>query len=236
VIAPMILNFLHWISIGVAFVLQSFQWTQKYKIQQDASKDLTSDDWKTLLSTILFNQFIVLPSFLAAVYYSITFINDNAFFDFTYVPSFPRLFLNIIIGMMIYEIQFYYYHRLLHHSQLYKHIHKKHHKYKSPIAIVGQYQHPVEYVICDLVTGALPAYALRMDMPLAFLLMIVLQFFTIFEHCGYNLPFLLSPEVHDYHHAHFKECYSTYGLMDYLHGTCEEFQKSARFEKHKTLP
>ena len=42
-------------------------------------------------------------------------------------------------------------HRVLHHPLLYKHIHKKHHEWSTPIGLVADYAHPVEHVISNII-------------------------------------------------------------------------------------
>ena len=45
-------------------------------------------------------------------------------------------------------------------------------------------------------------------------------------HSGYHLPFVQSPEEHDYHHLKFNQCYGPFGILDRLHGTDDQFRKS----------
>jgi methylsterol monooxygenase len=54
------------------------------------------------------------------------------------------------IGVAWNEVNFYYFHRLLHHPRLYASVHKKHHEYTAPFGLMAIYCHPVELVISDL--------------------------------------------------------------------------------------
>ncbi|XP_038943139.1 fatty acid hydroxylase domain-containing protein 2 isoform X4 [Rattus norvegicus] len=54
-------------------------------------------------------------------------------------------------------------------------------------------------------------------------------------HCGYHLPFLPSPEFHDYHHLKFNQCYGVLGVMDHLHGTDVMFKQTKAYERHVIL-
>ncbi|XP_052613516.1 fatty acid hydroxylase domain-containing protein 2-like isoform X4 [Peromyscus californicus insignis] len=58
---------------------------------------------------------------------------------------------------------------------------------------------------------------------------------TTISHCGYHLPFLPSPEFHDYHHLKFNQCYGVLGVLDHLHGTDIMFKQTKAYERHVLL-
>nr|CAI9689070.1 unnamed protein product [Rangifer tarandus platyrhynchus] len=59
--------------------------------------------------------------------------------------------------------------------------------------------------------------------------------FTMISHCGYHLPFLPSPEFHDYHHQKVDQCYGALGMLDYRHGTDTVFKQAKAYKRHMIL-
>ncbi len=119
--------------------------------------------------------------------------------------------------MVGHDIIFYHGHRMLHHRQLYKHIHKKHHEWQAPIAAAAIYAHPLEHSVTgnqlilnpdsfyrSVFTGIVWASAglLITKPPLAvmWLWYMWLGFQVQNDHSGYHFPLMFSPEFHDYHH------------------------------------
>lgn len=93
--------------------------------------------------------------------------------------------------------------RLLHHRVLYRHIHKVHHEWQSPIAPTVLYCHPIEFFLSNMLPGVLGPL-LTGSHTATFILWIQIQIiFSMHQHSGYHLPFMPSPEAHDYHHLKY---------------------------------
>jgi sterol desaturase/sphingolipid hydroxylase (fatty acid hydroxylase superfamily) len=188
--------------------------TRKQKrINKDEDKNPVESYKYEFHRYLLFNTFID-----TAVYYYIisNIINikptTNMYFDYLY-------FIPISFGYDIINCLFFYsIHRLLHHKNLYRYIHKVHHKHHHPTAILLYYQHWFDWLLLTSIPVIIPLYILP---HISFLqLNNILLYKTIGEIIGHigrksypfgsfpQMPWLVNylnitlyPEDHDLHHS-----------------------------------
>lgn len=110
---------------------------RKYKVQPHKNEPVDKNLLFDAVQVILFNQvFVGIPlAYVAYLLKKVRGFPEN----FREVPSFDRVLLDLAVCILVDEIGFYYSHRLCHNKFLYKHIHKKHHLWQSPIAITATY-------------------------------------------------------------------------------------------------
>lgn len=207
------------------------QWMLQYKIQ-DANQPVDRKKLLRAVKFVLFNHTIVTLAFSYVLYPVYVWRGCSTGLE---LPSFQWVLFEIAVFTMIEEIGFYYSHRLFHHPAIYKYVHKQHHEWTAPIGIVAIYAHPLEHIVSNL--GPISAGPLIMGSHLAttWLWFSIALTSTIISHSGYHLPFLPSPEAHDFHHLKFTNNFGVLGVLDRLHGTDLMFRQSKAYDRHIML-
>ena len=121
------------------------KWARKYKIQPGKNEPL---DMKRLIETVkvvLFNQWVVGTPLFVLSYFIKKYTNTIPPVD--ELPTMTRFLVDMLIMTVIDEFGLYYVHRLQHHPKLYSWVHKKHHEWPAPIAIVFVYSTVTEYLM-----------------------------------------------------------------------------------------
>lgn len=133
------------------------------------------------------------------------------------LPNNSVVMLQSTCFLLITELWFYHVHRLMHENKrLYASIHKIHHTWTAPVALVSTYAHPVEHIVVNLASimlgpalfGAHPAVAM------AYTLLFGVG--AAGHHSGYWSD---DKGMHDFHHEAFNTNYGNAHVLDYLYGT-----------------
>merc|ERR1719427_1706573 len=109
-----------------------------------------------------------------------------------------------------------------------------HHEWVIPISISSSYSHIVEHVIGNIFSIFVGPLLMGSHISVVWIFFAIHQIQTSINHSNYHFPGLVSPQMHDYHHARFTECYGGSGLFDWMHGTDKNFKKSVQFKRHRT--
>ncbi|KXS19097.1 hypothetical protein M427DRAFT_468834 [Gonapodya prolifera JEL478] len=156
--------------------------------------------------------------------------------NMTSFPKFTDMCLNILMGQVLNDCLFYFWHRASHHPNLYKTVHKQHHEYKVANVGATSWNAAIESFII-LCTANLCVSALNFDLFTWLAWVSVVNYLDHHVHCGYSFPWnpwnlLIDPEIHDYHHFQNAGSYGTFPLLDWIFGTDRNFRgyKQRRLE------
>ncbi|KAL5021913.1 hypothetical protein ScPMuIL_001068 [Solemya velum] len=192
----MIASFVPYWLFGCLFlVLDTTSGMLKYKTQPDIP--LKMEKLITVLKTIL-KTTTVMPYCLSYTVYVVFKLRGIAM-SLT-PPDITTLLLHLMGCALIQEVGFYYSHRALHAPYFYKSIHKVHHELTTPFALGAIYAHPLEVIFSNMVPALLGPMLFGSSLFTVIVWNVLSVLVTTVHHSGYHLPFLPSPEFHDYHH------------------------------------
>ena len=222
------------------YLIYHLEWDmfERYKVLEDPWPWKSNPDewWAFLMKTFRvhgFNLFILGP--LSFCVYLL--IDANEAMDCTRdgLPSRYQFVLQIIFCMLLEDLGFHVFHRMLHWPSLYPYVHKIHHEYKVSVAITSNYMHPMEFL---LLISPVQFGPMILGKHLHIMTSItwfgIRTFESIEGHCGYEfswspvriIPFAADYGYHAYHHSHNVGNYSTFfSLWDTILGSNRQYYK-----------
>lgn len=144
--------------------------------------------------------------------------------------GYPYLFLSFFLMLFIHDTWFYWWHRLMHHPILFKHVHLVHHKSTNPSPWTAYAFHPFEAII-EVGIHPLLAFTLPIYTPALGLFFIFQIFYNVYGHLGFEIypkgfqkhwlgKWINTSVAHNLHHKKFDGNYGLYLLFwDRLMGT-----------------
>ncbi|KAI8618627.1 hypothetical protein BC830DRAFT_1108042 [Chytriomyces sp. MP71] len=177
---------------------------------------VTLDMYKKALPRVLFNS-LVTNALLA---YAGSFSPIQLKVSVQDFPTTLEFLRDIAVCGVVTEFGFYTAHYGFHHKSIYKYIHKIHHEFTAPMALVSTYAHPLEHVLANVLPIAIGPFLMRSHILVAFCFTIMGIVNTACVHSGYLVPFFEPCLAHDYHHMKFNYCFGTsLGICDWMFGT-----------------
>jgi len=225
-----VLLLVYWVPATLYTIVDLFRpaCLYKYKVQPPHSQhSLSSSTLLNISALVLFNQVSMgLVGCEVSWWLRYRWINMDT--PLHVLPSFPRMMAELMAFLVIFDTIFYYCHRLLHTRNFYKY-HKSHHAWRAPIAAATAYGHPVDFFLNSVLPVALGPILVRSHISTTWLWYLVISLHVINDHSGFHLPWLRSPQAHDYHHKVGAANYGNFSrVLDTLHGTDVRYRESGK--------
>jgi len=133
------------------------------------------------------------------------------------LPSPSVLAAQTAFCLLMTEVWFYHWHRLFHENKkLYGMVHKVHHTWTAPVALVSTFAHPIEHVFNNLASILWGPYICGAHPLTTMAYTLVFAVGAFGHHSGFWSDDL---GMHDLHHEAFNVNYGNAHILDYLYGT-----------------
>lgn len=134
---------IYWVFGAIYTLMDIFnrpKFLRRYKIQPNTNEPVDTKKLIKVIMSVICNQIFVGIPFAIFSFYAMKLRGMQPVHE---LPTFHYVLFEIGICILVEEFGFYYSHRLMHSKLIYKHIHKQHHLWQSPIAVTAIYAHPV---------------------------------------------------------------------------------------------
>ena len=215
-----------------------YPYFEQYRIMNkpwpwEADEKGYSKQYKEIIINTMKGLFISFPLLLYCLIYFnlVEYVSDVDLY-----PSIIENFKDITIFAIVFETFFYWGHRLFHTPWLYKTFHKQHHEYEVTVSIAAIYNHPLDYMLTNIIPALLGQVFLgKVHVITVYFWGFYTATFANFLHCGYNMPWYpwgifplgLAIDYHDYHHSTNVGNYGAISIFwDTICGTNHNYYKS----------
>lgn len=140
------------------------------------------------------------------------------------LPGAVEVLVDLGLLTVISAIWFYATHRFLHRPWWMKRVHQVHHQYRTTSCLAAEYAHPVEMVFGNFGTLGVGVLLVAPDLATLYLYTVAATVTFVGHHSGYAVPWMSWAVHHDWHHYRYKEAFGTFGVLDHLLKTDEEFR------------
>eukprot|EP01126_Amoeba_proteus_P029151 TRINITY_DN2873_c0_g1_i2.p1 TRINITY_DN2873_c0_g1~~TRINITY_DN2873_c0_g1_i2.p1 ORF type:complete len:188 (-),score=28.42 TRINITY_DN2873_c0_g1_i2:178-741(-) len=137
------------------------------------------------------------------------------------LPAGREIGFQFLVALFMYELVFYWTHRLLHSRKWLYEFHALHHKTKGSVGVSGMYASLLDGWAMSTGAGAVGLILVDSHVVVVWLWTFLGAINSVHSHGGYEFPFMPSPSDHELHHANYISNFGV-GLFDTLCNTTNE--------------
>ncbi|KAJ4787615.1 Sphinganine C4-monooxygenase 2 [Rhynchospora pubera] len=192
----------YWMYSGI---YEWFGCMDKYRLHSQKEEDTKNLVTKRdVIIGVLFQQAIQ-----ASLTFLVMQINGNSNHTYKILePAFLICSTRFLVAMFVFDTWQYFVHRSMHSNHyLYRHVHSWHHRVVAPYAFAAQYNHPIDGIVTETLSGAVAFFISGMSPGTSVVFFIFATIKGIDDHCGFMLPwnpfhvlFDNNTAYHDIHH------------------------------------
>ncbi len=163
------------------------------------------------------------------------------FGDLTHELGAAGIFLEIFVGLVVFDVAGYIYHRLAHRIPALWALHRIHHSSEAMSFVAGFRTHPLEVTLMTLMQNV-PLVLLGIPLGSHIAVVLFLQLHTIFVHSTVmrgHTPLFALPSFHHHHHARDQEpknFATLFPWVDKIGGTYQRPLESLSFGTNEPIP
>lgn len=197
---------------------------------QNQSEKTHGAAWRAAVRHTIVNHGIAIPLLWYTLgYNSAKQLNPDVVQGGTGALAWGRWLTNMAVAMLLEDALFYWSHRMLHDTRVYKYFHKRHHEFHTPASLAAEYAHPFEAMVGNFIPFLAGPIVTGMGMNEICAWFVVRMTKTAETHSGYMFPlapfsifpsWMITAAHHDFHHSQNKGYYgSFFRFWDMLCGT-----------------
>ena len=198
---------LPFIGLGIIFlILDTKTQCTRYRYK-DQNRDHLIKIYKDIYKLVGINLLIVHPILMLCSSYFVKIRTD----PFNLMEGLTMV-LSLTFCVLVYDVIFWFLHKLLHTGYFYEKIHYKHHELRTTVGIGGIYTHPIEYMMSNFLPAFVGAYLFRHHIYSICVLLTLSGGGAVITHSGYSGTHVIHHWVRNCH-------FGVFGAMDKLMGT-----------------
>lgn len=129
-----------------------------------------------------------------------------------------HIIIKLILTYLVADCWFFHMHVMLHSSDLYRNLHKMHHKYRSPYGLTALYCTGYEVIFLNTFAAGLGIIIFSVPTPYVYMWFFLVSLNSVCSHSGYKFWILIDGS-HEIHHIINNKNYGFSPWFDMLYGT-----------------
>ena len=143
-----------------------------------------------------------------------------------------HIIIKLTLTYLLADCWFFHMHIMLHAADLYRNLHKMHHKYRLPYALTALYCTGYEVIFLNTFAGGLGIIIFQVPTPYVYIWFFLVALNSVCSHSGYKFWILIDGS-HEIHHTTNNKNYGFSPWFDMLYGTYYSTSRSDIEEEGK---